>query len=151
MTTDYPTSEDFKGVRLTDGAISEIADFLQDRDPNLAQWSGEDMEGLLSFAAFHRAIGIVRRAGVMVGVGVASPVMHNRIGFPWEWNEFGDTLWIQDIATDGPEIIPILWGMMVGRFGRRDYAAGRRHGKLFSWDFVKYERTLMRAHLKGRK
>jgi len=130
---------------VDEAGIFMVAEFLLDHGV-MSLWSPEQVRELLEFYTERRAVGLVNRQQQLVGVGLARPVMRVRVVErrldPWEWNDFGDTLYIQTITAESADLIPVLWGMMVGRFGRRPWAAGRRHDMVRVWPFSVYEQRM---------
>lgn len=113
-------------------------------EPRLkGKWNSKTIAEMVAFFMDHRAVGIVAEKNKIGAIGLSRPVMSNRIidGSieDWEWNEFGDTLYVHQIAADRPDLLPLLWNLMIDRFGRRAFFAGKRHGKIRLWPFEKYE------------
>ena len=131
-------------------STEDIATFLQDNATKMLMWPEYLLERYIQFYRNEGAIGIVRLRGEIVGVGTARPVKcENQAQDRWEFDENGDTLFIDEIVATEKAVIPILWNMMVERFGQRPFVAGMRHDKLRVWDFAKYDSKMKLLLSKG--
>ncbi len=133
-------------MKLTD----QIKTFLEENATKMLTWPDHLLERYIQFYQDEGAIGVIRLRGEIVGVGTARPVSRqNDARDRWEFDEKGDTILIDEIVVTEKAVIPLLWNMMVERFGQRPFVAGTRHGKLRVWDFEKYDSKMNLLLLKG--
>lgn len=130
--------------KLTAMQTMDVADFIIERDTAMLSWPHEILRDFIDFYTERGALGIVNEGGRIIGVGVARPcrVEGVKSSTCWDYNEFGDCMHIHTICADKAFAVPILWQMMVTRFGRRDWISGRRHGVLKIWPFKAYEKKV---------
>lgn len=121
----------------------EVTEFLMERQSAFLLWELSMVRGFVDYYRVMGGMGLVRRNGTLIGVGMARPLwtvsLQDQVSTPWVFKEDGDTIFIQELVTDDRQTIPVLWGIMKERFGRRPLVAGRRRGIIRVWPFENYE------------
>lgn len=119
--------------------MKDVADYLYRKLPCLRSLRENQMIELLEFYDSRGGLAVLRD-GKIVAVGLARPLMRDRIADKgeWEWNEFGDTVYIHAAVVEQKNYLPILLGRAINRFGWRKYLALARRGVTRLYDFDKF-------------
>lgn len=122
----------------------QVVDFILERDTGMLSWPDGALLDLVEFYAERGAIGLVWDGPDLVGVGIARPCCVDGVksSTAWDFNEFGDCMYVHSICADDPHAVAVLWQLMVERFGRREWFSGRRHGEIRIWPFMAYEKKV---------
>jgi len=133
--------------------VKEVCNFLYDHGSKYSHWNPKELWDYVDYYERTGAMGIIREQGKIVGVGMARTI--NLLNFeeqsknPWYFAPFGDVLYIQEICVSKTKAIPRLWDQMVERFGVKQFAAGKRHGKSRIWKFNKYQEKVFKLESVG--
>ena len=110
--------------------LAEIAAFVREHIPHVRAWPPERLEQWITWYAQRDLIGLVQRAGRIVGVGMARPVKPGQElqEYAMEWQ--GDTVWIDCAVATDRAATRDLWFLLVHRIGRRTWVGYQRakHG-----------------------
>lgn len=127
--------------------LDEIIEFMLLHSDKFDEWAWETIEQYVSCYLKAEALGIVREKGEVIGLGFArTEWFDNLVGANEQRYSFaqpGDTIWIEEIVTTRTDAIPVLWAIMVQRFGARKWVAGLRHAKVKCWSFNDFEEQII--------
>ena len=110
--------------------LPEMVALITERIPEVREWESGRLEQWLTWYAQRDMLGVVQRAGHVVGVGTARPVRPGQEAETYAMDWQGDTVWIDLAVATDRSATRDLWHLLTHRFGTRNYIGYNRakHG-----------------------